>query len=552
MLKTLFVKNYALIKELEIGFDKGLTIITGETGAGKSILLGALGLILGQRADSSVQLDKSNKCIVESYFDLKGVDSQWFFEENELDFSETLVMRREISPGGRSRAFINDTPVTLDLMKELGSILIDIHSQHQTLMLGKNQFQLSIIDSFANHKNLLSSYSKTYREFREKEKEYSALSEGYDKAQADFEYYNHQLKQLDEINLITGEEIDLEKERDLLLHSEEVNEALSTASLALNGDEAATIPVLGELKRRLDKIVEYLPESKGYVERLDSVAIELNDLANEMERKSGVVDSDPARLNILSERLDLLFTLMQKHRSESVVSLIEERESIRATVDKISLSDERMTVLKREINKLNEVLLETGRQISDNRAEIVPVVESKMSELLAALGMLNARFVINIHKLDDFGPDGFDHADFLFTSNKQVPPENLNKVASGGELSRVMLSLKSLLSDKMGLPTIFFDEIDAGVSGEVATRVGEILSKMGREMQVINITHLPQVAAHAEMHYFVFKKDNADSTITHIKLLDKNERLNEVARLLSGNEITGASLDNARNLINGI
>ncbi len=552
MLKTLFVKNYALIKELEIGFDKGLTIITGETGAGKSILLGALGLILGQRADSSVQLDKSNKCIVESYFDLKGVDSQWFFEENELDFSETLVMRREISPGGRSRAFINDTPVTLDLMKELGSILIDIHSQHQTLMLGKNQFQLSIIDSFANHKNLLSSYSKTYRDFREKGKEYSALSEGYDKAQADFEYYNHQLKQLDEINLIAGEEIDLEKERDLLLHSEEVNEALSTASLALNGDEAATIPVLGDLKRRLDKIVEYLPESKGYVERLDSVAIELNDLANEMERKSGVVDSDPARLNILSERLDLLFTLMQKHRSESVVSLIEERESIRGIVDKISLSDERMTVLKRELNKLNEVLLETGRQISDNRAEIAPVVETKMSELLAALGMPNARFVINIHKLDDFGPDGFDHADFLFTSNKQVPPENLNKVASGGELSRVMLSLKSLLSDKMGLPTIFFDEIDAGVSGEVATRVGEILSKMGREMQVINITHLPQVAAHAEMHYFVFKEDNADSTITHIKLLDKNERLNEVARLLSGNEITRASLDNARNLINGI
>ncbi|MDX2415441.1 MAG: AAA family ATPase, partial [Bacteroidales bacterium] len=239
MLKTLFVKNYALIKELEIGFDKGLTIITGETGAGKSILLGALGLILGQRADSSVQLDKSNKCIVESCFDLKGVDSQWFFEENDLDFSETLVMRREISPGGRSRAFINDTPVTLDLMKELGSILIDIHSQHQTLMLGKNQFQLSIIDSFANHKNLLSSYSKIYREFREKKKEYSDLSEGYDKAQADFEYYNHQLKQLDEINLIAGEEIDLEKERDLLLHSEEVNEALSTASLALNGDEAA-------------------------------------------------------------------------------------------------------------------------------------------------------------------------------------------------------------------------------------------------------------------------------------------------------------------------
>ncbi|MDX2413927.1 MAG: DNA repair protein RecN, partial [Bacteroidales bacterium] len=432
------------------------------------------------------------------------------------------------------------------------SILIDIHSQHQTLMLGKNQFQLSIIDSFANHKNLLLSYSLTYREFREKEKEYSALSEGYDKAQADFEYYNHQLKQLDEINLIAGEEVELEKERDLLLHSEEVNEALSTASLALNGDEAAAIPVLGELKRRLDKIVEYLPESKGYVERLDSVAIELNDLANELERKSGVIDSDPARLNILSERLDLLFTLMQKHRSESVVSLIEERESIRGIVDKISLSDERMTVLKRELNKLDEVLLETGRQISDNRAEIAPVVETKMSELLAALGMPNARFVIKIHKLDDIGPDGFDHADFMFTSNKQVPPENLNKVASGGELSRVMLSLKSLLSDKMGLPTIFFDEIDAGVSGEVATRVGEILSKMGREMQVINITHLPQVAAHAEMHYFVFKEDNADSTITHIKLLDKNERLNEVARLLSGNEITGASLDNARNLINGI
>lgn len=552
MLKSLFVKNYALIKELEISFDNGLTIITGETGAGKSILLGALGLILGQRADSSVQLNKSDKCVIEACFDISKRDFREFFDQNDIDYVDLPVMRREISPGGRSRAFINDTPVTLDLMKELGAMLLDIHSQHQTLMLSRNKFQLAIIDSFAKHNELLGSYSRTFTEYREKIIGYKNLEEGYDKSQTDLEYYNHQLNELDEIKLVAGEESDIEKERDLLLHSGEVHDALSQSSRALNGDGTSVIHVLSDLKRILENIREYLPETETYLERIGSSVIELNDLANEMESKSGDVEADPGRLEKLSSRLDILFGYMQKHRAESVVDLIEKRESVREIVDKISVNDERMVILEKEIEAYRKILVETGNQISENRLEVIPLVEEKMDELLVTLGMPNARFVVAHKRMDDFGSSGIDHIDLLFSSNKQINPENLGKVASGGELSRLMLSLKSLLSDNVNLPSIFFDEIDSGVSGEVASRVGDILSSMGKEMQVINITHLPQVAAHADMHYYVYKEDEDDSTITHIKLLDKEERLKEVARLLSGNEITRASLDNARNLIKGI
>ena len=551
MLKKLYVKNYALIKEMELDFDRGLTIITGETGAGKSILLGALGLVLGQRADTGVLLDRKSKCVVEGVFSIEGEAYIDFFEQNDLDFSATCLMRREISNTGRSRAFINDTPVTLDLMKELGTWMLDIHSQHQTLMLGKKQFQLAVLDSFAGHNGLLSAYSGVYHEFRKLENEYLELKLRMDRDKEELEYYNHQLMKLDEVKLQAGEEAEAEKERNLLLNASEVRESLAALSAIISGDEDSVILRLNEVKKRIERITEFLPESSEYIERLQSSVIELNDLANEVERKHGLIESDPGRLEYLNSRLDTIFGLMQRHRVESVSDLISIRESLRQKVNEIILSDDKLEAMDERIHDLKKQLAAGAREISENRKRVSETLESRMGELLKSLGMPNGRFAVSIKTLNDFSSSGLDYVDFLFSANKQVAPENLNRVASGGELSRVMLSLKSLLTDNSKLPTIFFDEIDSGVSGEVATKVGEILAAMGAKMQVINITHLPQVAAHGNMHYHVYKEESGDSTITHIKLLDKKQRLNEIARLLSGNEITDASLQNARELING-
>jgi DNA repair protein RecN (Recombination protein N) len=552
MLKKLYVRNYALIKELELDFDSGLTIITGETGAGKSIILGALGLILGNRADSSALLDKNVKCIVEGTFTIRDKSLKSFFEINELDFSEEAVLRREVSPNGRSRAFINDTPVTLDLLKELCSEIIDIHSQHQALMLGKNDFQLAVLDSFADHDALLENYHSNYITFRKIQKEYRETSARSEQEKADFDYFNHQLQQLDDARLQPGEEKEMEEERDLLMHAGEVHEALVSAISVISREDNSVVPGLSDIRRLIERIEDYLPDSKLYIQRLNSVIIELNDLANEIEVKSESVEADPGRLEMISSRLDIIYSLLHKHRVESVSELVETREKLRKRVDEISLSDERIEKLSKQLSQLEMALKSLSSDISFNRREVIAGVEEEMDRLLKALGMPNAKFEVELSRLDDFSPGGADHVDFKFSANKQIVPENIAKVASGGELSRVMLSLKSLLSDNNKLPTIFFDEIDSGVSGDVATKVGQILSLMGEKMQVINITHLPQVAAHATLHYKVYKEDEGDSTITRIKLLDKNERLNEVARLLSGNEITTASIENAKELINGV
>jgi len=551
MLRNLLVRNYALIRELEINFDKGFTVLTGETGAGKSIILGALSLILGNRADSSTLLDKSEKCIVEGLFDIDGDQAHEFFKENDIDEVTPVEIRREVTPNGRSRAFINDTPVTLDIMKELGSRLIDIHSQHQSLLLTSNQFQLSVIDSFADHTTLLDEYRAVYTEYKELEKEYRILAGERDKNMSDLDYFTFQLKQLDEAKLGEGEEKDLETEQEMLTHAGEINEALANSSLLINGDDYSAINKLHEVRRLLERIVSFYPDSDALLQRLESTIIELNDLGNEMNNRSFDIDSDPDRLEFVTQRLDTLNSLMQKHRAGDIKSLIEKREEIRNTVSGIETSDERLAELEKMLDKRLSRLNELANQISENRNYQIPAIEKRMNHLLVQLGIPNGRFEIKLAQKDDFSNFGRDHAEFLFSANKQILPENIGRVASGGELSRVMLSLKSLLTDNKSLPTIFFDEIDAGVSGDIATRVGNILSSMGENMQVINITHLPQVAAHGTMHYYVYKEDEEDSTITHIKLLDDKERLREVARLLSGNEITRASLDNARELIDG-
>ena len=551
MLRKLLVRNYALIRELEINFDKGFTVLTGETGAGKSIILGALSLILGSRADSSTLLDKSEKCIVEGLFDVDTGQHHEFFEENDIDEVTPTVIRREVTPNSRSRAFINDTPVTLDVMKELGSRLIDIHSQHQSLLLSSNQFQLSVIDSFADHSALLDEYRTVYAEYKELSKEYDVLAGARDKNMSDLDYFTFQLKQLDEAKLNEGEEKDLETEQEMLTHAGEINEALTSSSLLINGDDYSAINQLHEVRRLLERIVTYFPVSDALIQRLESTIIELNDLGNEMNNRSFDIDSDPDRLEFVTQRLDNLNSLMQKHRVADIKSLIDKKEEIRNIVSGIETSDERMAELEEMLDKRLSRLNELANQISENRNYHIPAIEEQMNNLLVQLGIPNGRFEIKLIQKDDFSSFGRDHAEFLFSANKQTIPENIGRVASGGELSRDMLSLKSLLTDNKSLPTIFFDEIDAGVSGDMATRVGNILSSMGKNMQVINITHLPQVAAHGTMHYYVYKEDEEESTITYIKLLDKKERLMEVARLLSGNEITKASLENARELIEG-
>jgi DNA repair protein RecN (Recombination protein N) len=549
MLVKLSVHNYALIKELDLGFENGLTIITGETGAGKSILLGALSLILGNRADTSVLLDKSVKCVVEGSFRIEGYDLSEFFNANELDYDPVTIIRREINPAGKSRAFINDTPVTVNILKEIGEKLIDIHSQHQTLMLNDNSFQLNVIDSFAGNASLRNEYHAVYSSYRKLKKEYSELKEKADQNKADLEYYRFQLSQLLEAKLVKGEEEELHKEQEILTHAGEIKLYLETAAGLLNSEESSILGMLKELKLTLSKAKAYLPEAENFYTRTDTALIDLDDLAVDVTRLSASVDIDPDRLIKVNDRLDLIWSLIQKHRVKDLSELLEKQGELDARVNSIVTSDERMEALGQELASEYKSLKTLAEKISAGRNAVIPKVELNISELLKQLGMPNGKFRIEISQANDFFSTGCDKADFLFSANRQIPPENLTRVASGGELSRVMLSLKSLLSKNTNLPTIIFDEIDSGVSGEVADKVGQILSEMGQSMQVVNITHLPQVASRGTKHYHVYKDDTGDSTITRVKLLTYNERIIEVARLLSGSEVTDAAIKNAKELL---
>ena len=549
MLVKLYVQNYALIKDLDVELEDGLTIITGETGAGKSILLGALSLILGSRADSSVLLEKNEKCVVEGTFRIGEYDLSDFFTANELDYEPVTIMRREINPAGKSRAFINDTPVTINLLRELGDHLIDIHSQHQTLMLHDNSFQLNVIDSFAGTSKLIDEYKLVYNNYRSLSGEFSELKEKADRNKADLEYFQFQLTQLEEAKLREGEQEELEKEQEMLSHAGEIKLGLSNASNLLSSDSASVLLLLREAKSALLKISEFLPNGDEILRRSESSFIELNDLAGEIEKMMATIDADPNRLALVNDRLDSLYSLIQKHRVKGLDELIVKREEIRKQVKSIETSDERMVEVESALKKETSALKSLSDGISIRRNNILDDVEKKITDLLKQLGMPNARFRVSLTKLHDFTATGTDHADFLFSANKQVEPENLAKIASGGELSRVMLSLKSLLTKNNNLPTIIFDEIDSGVSGEVADKVGQILAGMGKYMQVVNITHLPQVASRGTKHYYVYKDDSGDSTITRVKLLTHEERVNEVAKLLSGSEITETAIRNAKELL---
>ncbi|MEI8225800.1 MAG: DNA repair protein RecN, partial [Bacteroidota bacterium] len=549
MLVKLFVQNYALIKELDVELENGLTIITGETGAGKTILLGALSLILGTRADTTVLLDKNQKCIVEGTFRIDDYDLNEFYVANELDYESVTTLRREINPAGKSRAFINDTPVTINLLKELGDRLIDIHSQHQTLMLNDISFQLNVIDSFAGIAKLKSEYMEAYSNYRKLKKEYSGLKEKADRNKADLEYYQFQLNQLEETKLNKGEQEELEVEQELLGHTEEIKLALSESSNLFSAEGMSILSMLREVKMNIGKIRTFLPEGENLLSRTESSLIELGDLAGEIEKLAVSLEADPHRLTQINNRLDNIYSLIQKHRVGNLNELIIKQEEIKNFIRAIVSSDERLAELESLLENAVNSLKIISEEMSDKRRNVLPDIELKITELLKQLGMPNAKFRISLSQLKEFTPSGIDQADFLFSANKQIAPENLAKIASGGELSRVMLSLKSLLTKNNNLPTIIFDEIDSGVSGEVADKVGQILAGMGKYMQVINITHLPQIASRGTKHYHVYKDDTDDSTFTRVKLLSTDERILEVARLLSGSEVTETAMKNARELL---
>jgi DNA repair protein RecN (Recombination protein N) len=549
MLAKLLVQNYALIKELDVEFENGLTIITGETGAGKSILLGALSLILGTRADTTVLLDKNEKCIVEGTFRIEEYELNDFFASNELDFEPMTTLRREINPAGKSRAFINDTPVTVNLLKDLGDHLIDIHSQHQTLMLSDNSFQMNIIDSFAGTGKIKNDYRQIYLKFLALKREYTGLREQSEKNRADLEYYQFQFNQLEEVKLRSGEQAELEAEQELLEHAGEIKSALIDSSSLLSEKDTSILAMLRDVKMRLGKIWSFLPDGEDLMKRTESSLIELDDLAREIESLAVSIEADPMRLDHVNERLDSIYSLLQKHRVNNLEELLGKKDEIDNIIKSISVSDERLVqlekILKEETNRLQQ--LSAG--MSEKRKAVLAEIESKITDTLKQLGIPNARFRISLSQLKDFTASGIDQADFLFSANKQIAPENLARTASGGELSRVMLSLKSLLTRNINLPTIIFDEIDSGVSGEVADKVGQILADMGKYMQVVNITHLPQVASRGNRHYHVYKDDTADSTFTRVKLLSPDERILEVARLLSGSEVTETAIKNAKELL---
>lgn len=549
MLARLSVHNYALIRELDLSLGEGLTIITGETGSGKSILLGALSLILGTRVDTSFLLDKKEKCIVEGLFNTKGLDIKDFFVSNDLDYEDLVIMRREINPAGKSRAFINDTPVTVNLMKELGEKLIDIHSQHQTLMLGDNSFQLGIIDSFAGNSVLSNDYRSAYYNFRKLERKYEEMLEKARQNNSDLEYYRFQLNQLEEAKLVKGEQAELEQEQEILEHAGEITLSLSAVSGLISREEKSVLALINEAKSYLLKIKSFIPGGEELFGRMNSTYIELDDIATEVERLSQKIEVDPERLEKINLRLSLIYSLIQKHKLKDLDELLNKKDEIEKIIKSISSDEQIIAETASRLKSESEILTELASKISERRKKVLPQIESRVIEVLKSLGMPNAKFMITLSACDEFTPTGVDYADFMFSANKQVEPENLTRVASGGELSRVMLSLKSLLSKNNRISTIIFDEIDAGVSGEVADKVGQILASMGKYMQVVNITHLPQVASRGTEHYHVYKEDRDDSTITRIKLLSDEERVVEIARLLSGSEITETAMKNARELL---
>jgi len=549
MLQKLSIRNYALIDSLDIEFDKGLNIITGETGAGKSIILGALSLILGQRAESKYFFSQDKKCVIEGNFVLADDKLKEVFEEYDLDFLNETILRREISIDGKSRSFINDTPVNLSILKQIGEKLIDIHSQHATQEINDADFQLLIVDSLANHKTVLFDYRTGYKKLRKESTRLKTLISEADEARNKQDYEQFLFNELEQANLKAGEQEDLEQELEKLTHAETIKKALVTASGLLTESEPSAIQILKEAQLQLQSIEKFDPNIQSLYERLKSSIIEIKDIANEVARLEENTLHSADRIEIINQRLDLFYSLQQKHRASNNDELLAIQTQLENNLNQLLSSDENIEKLQLEIQQLEQALGKQAANISINRKKAITIVQNQTAKTLKQVGMPSAQLVLEQKPLPALNKDGVDEITLLFTANAGQIPAPVNKVASGGELSRLMLAIKALLAQHTSLPTIIFDEIDTGISGETALKVGEVISDLGENMQVISITHLPQIAAKGKSHYFVHKNEAGGKTTTAIRKLKQEERVGVIAEMLSGKNPGTSAIENAKELL---
>ena len=550
MLKQLYIKNFTLIDELNIEMYPGFSVITGETGAGKSIILGAIGLLLGNRADTKAIKAGRDRCIIEAHFDLSRYEMQQFFIDNDIDedLADTII-RRELTAAGKSRAFINDTPVSLAKMRELGEQLVDIHSQHQNLLLQKEDFQLNVVDIIAQDHKQVKTYQVAYQEYKKANEKLRKLKEEIEKNRENEDFLRFQCKELEDAQLVSGEQEQLEQEYETLSHSEDIKTALYQADNYLSGDEGSIIEKLKEATEQLKDIKEVYPEVNELADRMDSSYIELKDIAQEVNGLSDNVDFDPNRLEEINTRLDTLNSLQQKFHVQNVEELIENRDKLKEQLSHIDHSDEDVEALEQEVSKLLEKAQKEANILTEIRTKAAKKVEDEMKQRLVPLGIPNVRFSISLTE-KPLCHDGGDKVNFLFSANKSTPLQPVTQVASGGEIARVMLSLKAMISGAVKLPTIIFDEIDTGVSGKIAEKMANIMVEMGNnKRQVLSITHLPQIAAMGSHHYKVLKEETEEGTISRMTELSPEERVQEIAQMLSGSDISEAALANAKELL---
>lgn len=550
MLSTLSITNYALIDSLEVDFDKGFTVITGETGAGKSILLGGLSLVLGKRADLSSLRDKEEKCIIEGIFKIDTYGLQNFFEENDLDYDISTVIRREILPSGKSRAFINDTPVTLDVLSRLGENLIDIHSQHQTMQLTENDFQLKLVDALATNQNRIVDYRKRLKIYRKAQKELENLIEFQNTANKEQDYNSFLLEELEKAPLKIGMIEELEEEYEQLNNVELIMEQLSKGDQLLNDEQIGVLSLVTEMRQSLSKLVDFGSSYKELYQRVQSVLIELDDVSSELQQLQEGVEANPELLEEVNSKLQLVYNLLKKHNAGDISELIAIKNELADKVFETANLDEKISLKTREIQEMESLLEEQSVVLREKRNEVIPELKKKLESDLSLLGMPSASFEIKLNTIDVFTNTGMDELTFLFTANKGGHYGELKKVASGGELSRIMLVIKAILAKYEKLPTIMFDEIDTGVSGEISNRMADIMKDMSADLQVFSITHLPQVASKGNNHFKVYKTEGEERTMTNLKKLTNDERVVELAHMLGGKDLSDSALAHARQLLN--
>lgn len=549
MLKSLFIQNFVLIDTQEIHFEQGFSVITGETGAGKSIILGALALVLGQRADGKSIKSGAEKCVIEAVFDLSQYRLESFFSDNDLEYDASCILRRELYASGRSRAFVNDSPVSLAILRTLGIRLIDIHSQHQNLLLGDSHFQLKVVDVMAENDSLLSQYKKMFTHYQSLLQAQVELKEQASKSKQEEDYIRFQVEQLDDASLRLGEQEDLETEQETLSHAEEIKGALYKVADLLDNEERGGVQLLKEALSTVDAVSRYYPKAKEISERIHSAYVDLNDLASETEVLKEDVEFNPERLDWVNDRLNTLYTLQQKHGVSTVEELIAIRDQYQDQLRMIDSFDERISQGECELGNLYKELLQLSTSLSEKRKHTAEAIAPRLIQMISLLGMPNARFRIDIFSRKEPERDGMDEIQFMFSANRNMDLLPIAQTASGGEISRLMLCIKAMIAGFTALPTIIFDEVDTGVSGDIADKMGDIMQELGLKMQVIAITHLPQIAAKGQVHYLVCKEEMPDRTITRIKRMEKEERIKEIARMLSGASLTDASLANAMDLL---